>query len=61
MAEVEKEHRQIALTTDDADRALEELHRRREQETGWDMAEVRLMENPPMTVNRYCVFRSPPA
>lgn len=48
----------VAVLTDDGDEALKELVRRRESgETGWDLAEVCHMANPPRTVYRYCVFR----
>lgn len=50
--------RSIHLTTDDADEAFDALRSKRATgESGWDMAEVRHMEDPPKTVDKWCVFR----
>jgi hypothetical protein len=50
--------RRIGTTTDDPEEAFQYLQeKRREGEDGWDMAEVRFMEDPPRTVHKWCVFR----
>ena len=49
----------IWLLTDNEEEALAELRflRRGSEGTGWDMAKVSEMTNPPRTVHKYCVFR----
>ena len=55
---VELEQRIIGITTDDPNEAFAELRQRRGTgEWSWDMADVRLMSDPPRTVHRWCVFR----
>lgn len=57
-AELATIKRTIHLTTDDADEAFTVLREKRATgEPGWDMAEVRHMEDPPKTVEKWCVFR----
>ena len=57
--------RRYVLFTDDEDEAFAELCSRRSDAgyqdgpryRGWDMAEVRLMTNPPKTAKKFCVFQ----
>jgi len=50
--------RTIELTTDDPQEAFDALRQKRSTgESGWDMAEVRHMEDPPRTAYKWCVFR----
>lgn len=52
------ETRRIYLTTDDPEAARRALRaKRRAGETGWDMAEVRNLPDPPKTASRYVVFK----
>jgi hypothetical protein len=53
--------RRIGTTTDDPEEAFQYLQeKRREGEDGWDMAEVRFMEDPPRTIHKWCVFQIVP-
>jgi len=56
--------RRYVLFTDDESAAIAEVRARREASSldgaayrGWDMGDVRFMENPPLTAYRYCVFQ----
>jgi hypothetical protein len=51
--------RHIVLTTDDGEEAFRELLlRKKTGESGWDMAEVRWMSDPPKTIHKFCVFQN---
>lgn len=51
--------RRVVLTTDDPEKAFAELRRRRATgEDGWDMTEVRRMDDPPKTTSRWAVFQT---
>jgi hypothetical protein len=48
----------IGLLTDDPEEAFTYLRDKRSiGEIGWDMAEVRHMQDPPRTAHKWCVFR----
>jgi len=56
--------RRYVLFTDDEDEASAELRSRRAASAlhdtayrGWDIGEVSLMEDPPKTDKKYCVFQ----
>lgn len=58
MTTSETSKRIVHLTTDDENEAFDVLREKRyTREQGWDMAEVRHMEDPPATKYKWCVFR----
>lgn len=56
---MKRKRRRIWLLTDSREQALAELRERRATgETGWDMAAVRRMADPPRTTCRFAVYRT---
>jgi len=56
--------RRYVLFTDDEDEAMGELHSRRAASSldrqayrGWDIGQVKYMEDPPDTDKQFCVFQ----